>query len=276
MVDEEEMDDEDEDSEPSNKYDKTNWSKTNTGIFCELAVEQMRLGNCPSGKMNTRGYKEMVQKFKERTNLNHAPKQFRNRWTQCKKLYTFYKFTMSQSGLGRKPNGAIRALEKWWKKTLRYSGFLKKFQLDSSECMKFSKFIPHYIDELHEMYHNVVVDGTSSTIAGDVNEEEEYEEEDELEAEEDGNDVDASPLSNSSRKRSSSTKDTTSKGEDNEIEQSLKLARECGATDGTEEFFMAIELFATRYNRTVFANINKNEARLTWLKMKCIGNKSSY
>nr|TKW28499.1 hypothetical protein SEVIR_3G327700v2 [Setaria viridis] len=166
---------------------------------------------------------------------------------------------MPQSGLGKKPNG----------------------------CKKFEKFIPHYIDHLHELLHN-----------DEYAEDEVY-----AEGEEEGNDVDACPMSNSSRKRSSNTKDTTSspskKGKnqflnifkglidtmqagsfedtntmrDYEIQQSLMLARECGATDESEEIFMATELFATRYNRTIFANIKTNEARLKWLQIKCARNK---
>nr|TKV94554.1 hypothetical protein SEVIR_9G303033v2 [Setaria viridis] len=343
LVDDEDIDDEDVDSLPSNNYDKANWSAENTSIFCELCVEQMRLGNSPGGKINARGYKEIARKFNERTGLNHAPKQFRNRWTTCKKLYEFYKFVMSQSGLGRKANGAILASDEWWEENLKFF---------SSECQLFSRYMPDYVDDLQEMYQKVVVDGNSSTIAGnvvaegiDLDNEVIDLPEDDVTLPDDAPEEYASPLSNSSRKRSSSTKDTaisppkkgknqflnifkglvhTMKADSSEDSESIKLkqrdmelrlkqkememkqrememkqrememkqramemeyrrkneemagyevqecinkAIECGAAEGTEEFFVAIELFRDKYNRMVFSQMKSNEARFTWLHM---------
>ncbi|RCV17929.1 hypothetical protein SETIT_3G259900v2 [Setaria italica] len=276
-VDEEEMDEEDVDSFPS--YDKANWSAENTSIFCELSVEQMRLGNCPGGKMNSRGYKEIARKFKERINLNHAPKQFRNRWTTCKKLYEFHKFAMSQSGLGRKANGAILADEEWWKTNIK-----------SSECMIFSRYMPHYIDDLQEMYQKVVVDGSSSTVAGDV-----PEEAIDLDLIAVARGVvaqkiqhlgllhtvkaDSSEDSNSIRvkmelklKQREMEMEYRRKEKEMEMQERWKIQeREDYEID--QCINMARDLFATRYNRTIFFKINTNESRLTWLKMKCIRNK---
>ncbi|KAG8064661.1 hypothetical protein GUJ93_ZPchr0004g38762 [Zizania palustris] len=197
---------------------------------------------------------------------------------------------MAQSGLGRAPNGAIIADEDWWK----------------THTEVLSSTINYFV--ILEMFHGVIVDGTTSTILGGVNIDEggaEYE--DDLE---DG--IDNSPLSNNSRKRGSSTTDTatsppkksknsffkmfkgfidtmqagssqdtntirvkeeikmelrmkqkeieiefrrkqkeiemeerrkTQEKEDQEIELCITLAQECGATDETEEFYMATKLF---------------------------------
>nr|TKV95609.1 hypothetical protein SEVIR_9G374500v2 [Setaria viridis] len=85
---------------------------------------------------------------------------------------------MAQSGLGRASNGAIIANEDW--------------------CRRHTE----------EMFHSVIVDGTSSTIPGCVNEDEDVaEDEEDLE---DGSCIQNSPMSNSSRKRGSGTVDTAS------------------------------------------------------------------
>ncbi|KAG8059814.1 hypothetical protein GUJ93_ZPchr0002g25834 [Zizania palustris] len=69
-----------------------------------------------------------------------------------------------------------------------------------AECKKFKLGIPAYIEFLHEMFHGVAVDGRTSCIAGDGNED------DLANEEEDG--TQNSPLSSTSRKRGSSTVDT--------------------------------------------------------------------
>jgi excinuclease UvrABC helicase subunit UvrB len=52
-----------------------------------------------------------------------------------------------------------------------------------------------------------------------------------------------------------------------EIKSCLSMAKECGATGETDEFFMATILFLKKYNRTVFCKFTTNEGRLGWLKM---------
>lgn len=49
--------------------DKANWTEANTYVFCELAVEQIRAGNCPNGTMSNRGYKIIAQIFFEKSGL---------------------------------------------------------------------------------------------------------------------------------------------------------------------------------------------------------------
>ncbi|KAG8083806.1 hypothetical protein GUJ93_ZPchr0010g7644 [Zizania palustris] len=185
-----------------------------------------------------------------------------------------------------------------------------------AECKKFKLGIPAYIEFLHEMFHGVAVDGRTSCIAGDGNED------DLANEEEDG--TQNSPLSSTSRKRGSSTVDTATspskknksplfkvfKGlidtlqatnnseantlvqlnmkkeelrrkareeeveqkrkereqEDHDIEQCLTMAIECGATEDTDEYYMATQLFEKPYNRTVFCKFKTNEGRLGWLK----------
>ncbi|CAN6381401.1 unnamed protein product [Urochloa humidicola] len=53
-----------------------------------------------------------------------------------------------------------------------------------------------------------------------------------------------------------------------DIDKCMELVRAAGATDDSEEFYVALELFEIEYKRTVFKRIAP-EARLSWLK-RCV------
>jgi len=46
----------------------------------------------------------------------------------------------------------------------------------------------------------------------------------------------------------------------------MKLAKECGAAEGSDEHFMATKLFVKAENRAIFLTFETNEGRLNWLK----------
>ncbi|CAA0805973.1 Unknown protein [Striga hermonthica] len=246
--------------------------------------------------MKNSAYKVIAQKYFEKTKLRHEPKQFKNRFSQCKTMYQWLKWADGETGLGRRENGAIIADDEWWDKHTK-----KKY----SECKKFKRFMPTYLDQLAEMFHGTTVDGRSSCIPGE------------------SDDCDdgtlRSPSSSSSRKRKSSTTDTATspvkkhksamvkcmKGlidtiqaanntdvdvakqiqdhitkrkleakqleeqqVEEKIERCMELVKECGATEETEEFYVATMLFAKKYHRTVFLKLTTNAGRMAWLK-KC-------
>nr|TKW39018.1 hypothetical protein SEVIR_1G151200v2 [Setaria viridis] len=98
----------------------------------------------------------------------------------------YMKELQKQSGLGRKADGTVSTPDWWWKQNAK----------------------------LEEMFHDVVVDGSTSYVVG-VEEKEEQDGEDveEEDAEQDGlfHDFEDSPISNNNRKRgsSNSTRSTT-------------------------------------------------------------------
>ncbi|KAL6838378.1 hypothetical protein ACP4OV_031784 [Aristida adscensionis] len=289
---------EDDNISQSKTYDKASWTnENNTYIFCELAVDQIRAGERPNGQMTPRGWKEVQKKFREKAGLYHEIRQFKNRWTQCRILWSFHDMTLKNTGLGRNPNGTLIADDDWWNKHTK-----KK-----PECKKFRKFIPAYINFLKEMYQGWTVDGHSSCIPGmngDGDENAADNEEGE-EADEDAHDYN-SPLSISSRKRGHCTTtstvtspskrqknpasdsalkkpknamvkamkgliDTIQAGNtqeqnnvrmaseqkrmeeqqsDQEIRSCLRMAKESGASEETDEYCAATQLFEKKYNRT--------------------------
>lgn len=150
--------------------------------------------------MSTRGYNIIKEEFFSKSGLRHDRKQFKNRWTQCKNMYSFWLFLNSQSGLGRRTYGTIVASESFWKIHTE----------KCTECRKFQYGVPTYMDHLAEMFHGIVVDGSSSCIPGDA-----HGRQQEICDEEQGEDEYGERFLNSStpssgRKRCSSTTDTTS------------------------------------------------------------------
>lgn len=55
------------------------------------------------------------------------------------------------------------------------------------------------------------------------------------------------------------------------IDRCLDMATECGASEETEEFFMATKLFEKEYNRNIFCKLTTSESRFLWLRRWCKG-----
>jgi hypothetical protein len=58
-----------------------------------------------------------------------------------------------------------------------------------------------------------------------------------------------------------------------DMQNCINLAMDCGATEDTYEFLMATELFEKKHNQIVFTTIKTKEGMLRWLKWKCQRNK---
>lgn len=96
-------------------FDKADWNSVNNEVFCELCVAEARAGNRPNGYLTTRAYKNISDKFYQRTGLCHSRIQLKNRWDSLKGLYTFWLWLNNHTGLGRAANGSMVASENFWK-----------------------------------------------------------------------------------------------------------------------------------------------------------------
>uniref|UniRef100_A0A0E0MGA9 Myb/SANT-like domain-containing protein n=1 Tax=Oryza punctata TaxID=4537 RepID=A0A0E0MGA9_ORYPU len=135
-VDDDEEDDEDEIDENGQRttHDKATWTEENTYIFCEIACEELRAGNCIEGTWTTRGYQNIKEKFYQRTGLRHRTKQVKNKFTTIKNIYVAWLWLSSQTGLGRGPIGEIIASDAWWKENVKdNSGDEEGTDLESSD-----------------------------------------------------------------------------------------------------------------------------------------------
>ena len=69
--------------------------------------------------MARRGWNNIQKGFQLKTGINLSIKQLKNRWPQCKVLYTFWNKIQNDSGLGRRPDDTIIASAAWWKRELQ-------------------------------------------------------------------------------------------------------------------------------------------------------------
>ncbi|XP_037474192.1 uncharacterized protein LOC119350475 [Triticum dicoccoides] len=293
---------------PQPKKGETNWTDENTYILCELACEEIEDGNFTAKVWTSQGYKNMKEKYYQKTKLWHPGREVKNKIQNLKGVYNDWVWLQQQTGCGRGEHGEITATTAWWEREIKSRPNLKKFR----------KGNPEYIGLLHEMFHEVAVDGTSAYVPGTA---------DDTEANDDDDDEDGSPMSTSTCKRGASSVDFRStassplkkikmnmengktKGPflrtlkeittrmDKEAETSntilqaivdqgkekakrseerkvavatcQQLTIECGAAEESIEYFVACDLFKDKHNRFVFQNMKTPEARLIWLKRWC-------
>ena len=96
-------------------------TEQNTFILCEIAVEELRDGNCVKGVWITRGYQNLKDKYFERAGLKHTTKQIKNRFTTLKRWYVAWVWLGCQTGKGFRENGEIAASTAWWNQKISVS-----------------------------------------------------------------------------------------------------------------------------------------------------------
>ena len=76
----------------------------------------MKKGNTSNGTMARRGYECMQELYENQVGLRHDLKEPKNRYSQLKTMYNFYKWALNQIGVGRQANGGIDAPLSWWER----------------------------------------------------------------------------------------------------------------------------------------------------------------
>jgi hypothetical protein len=98
-----------------NRTDRAAWSIKTTTTFYQLYCEQMNLGYCPQGKMTKWGWKNMIEAFYQKEKVVHDNKIFGHKYRELKKMWLKQrKLQLSQTGLGRNPDGSVAASDGWW------------------------------------------------------------------------------------------------------------------------------------------------------------------
>ncbi|XP_034594582.1 uncharacterized protein [Setaria viridis] len=118
--------------------------------------------------MSAKGYKIIEEKYYLQTGLKHERRQLRNRLGGLKTLYTFWKALWTNSGLGKDSDGNVVASDEWWEENTKGKKWEYKKQAGA----------PEYIDQLEEIFHESVVDGSTSfnpSVDEDQEEQEEQE-----------------------------------------------------------------------------------------------------
>jgi hypothetical protein len=89
----------------------------------------MQKGNTSNGTMTRRGYDNLREFYEQQTSLRHNLKCVKNRYSQLKTMYSFYKWALDQTGVGRQANGGLDALLSWWERHTKVIFVLNYFFL---------------------------------------------------------------------------------------------------------------------------------------------------
>jgi hypothetical protein len=71
--------------------DNVDWNEENTRLLCELFAKQVRAHNHSGTHLNRTRYKNVMEKFKERTGLDYSKMQFKNKWDKMRREYANWK-----------------------------------------------------------------------------------------------------------------------------------------------------------------------------------------
>lgn len=80
--------------------DSADWNEDNTALVCELFAEQVKAHNRSGTHLNKTGYKNVMDKFKEKTGLSYTKMQFKNKWDKMRIEYTNWKKTIEGNWFG--------------------------------------------------------------------------------------------------------------------------------------------------------------------------------
>ncbi|KAI4996599.1 hypothetical protein ZWY2020_051519 [Hordeum vulgare] len=252
------------------------WDAYRVRVFCDICMEEVNNNNRDGGFLSKKGYENLERKFYEKVGEKLVRKQFKNKWDQLKKEYTWWMELLNATGLGWDPQTkTMDADDDWWKIHLEMR----------PDHAKFRNGPPPNLEQQDVMFRKAHVTGESAAIAG----------------QETGGGKEAPILLEDDRGTSSKItgKRKFGAGEGNEKEspfftvynnalntlvsrnegssstkadkvptmkEFLATVRECGVSEGTDIMFTASKLAMNRDSREVFAAFATNEGRLDWLQ----------
>ncbi|KQK16033.2 hypothetical protein BRADI_1g26386v3, partial [Brachypodium distachyon] len=241
----------------------------NSRIITELFVEQVRLGNRPNTHLTPTTYEE---KYKQ--------SQLKNRWDKLKGDYSIFKRLKIQTGWGWDiEKNTVRQDAEWWKKAKK----------DILGCGKFKKQ-----ENLKIMFEDITSDGTdhwnptsgvpppsSEALANALNVDDIHDlDNEDTEMQRSPGNAGAS----TSVKRLGKFEQITRIGDvvvqlqssfesfiraddASSVKTVMDAVIECGANEGSDEHYIATELFAKRDLREIFMHMSVG-SRLPWLRRK--------
>ncbi|PAN13311.1 hypothetical protein PAHAL_2G327700 [Panicum hallii] len=282
--------------------ENADWNEENTRLLCELFAEQVRAHNRSGTHLNRTGYKNVMEKFKEMTELDYSKLQFKNKWDKMRKEYGNWKRLSRETGLGWDPvKKTYTAPDAWWKKENKvYKGIAKfkdgPLQHEDLKTIMFED-IRNTGDD-HWSPSSGAAPNTQDTEPDD-DKDEDYEAN---EASDDCHEISPEPSKGkrpapTSRKdkgkkpktsgghwvqdqltklvsmseRSTASCESLARREDTSgcsIKDVMILVRECGAVPGSKEHFIASQVFIKRAEREMFMTLETPEERFQWLTMK--------
>ncbi|KAE8797423.1 L10-interacting MYB domain-containing protein-like [Hordeum vulgare] len=120
-------------------------------------MEEVNNNNRDGGCLSKKGYENLERKFYEKVGEKLVRKQFKNKWDQLKKEYTWWMELLNATGLGWDPQTkTMDADDDWWKIHLEMR----------PDHAKFRNGPPPNLEQQDVMFRKAHVTGESAAIAG--------------------------------------------------------------------------------------------------------------
>ncbi|XBI78160.1 hypothetical protein VPH35_087898 [Triticum aestivum] len=257
----------------------------------------------PSTHLTPSAYDEVGKEFLMRTGLEYTPKQVRNKWTKLKHEYnTFKKLKLRETGGGWDfEKNIVKQDNEWWKKAkvdFPGCGNLKKHGLRNEEGLRIL-FEDISVDGTdHWNPASGLPPPSSSALKTALN----VDEITDLDLEDDTEEQPSQTVASSSKVRlgvtipeknkkpktaqvmqeeirkitsiaqasHTSFQSFLKKDETVSIASTMDLVNDCGVIDGTDEHFIATELFLKREQREMFLHMT-SDSRKGWLRRRTFG-----
>nr|XP_025882369.1 L10-interacting MYB domain-containing protein isoform X2 [Oryza sativa Japonica Group] len=282
------------------------WIDEHTTIVCQLFAQQVVKGNRPNTHLNSVGYDEVIQLFRQITGIELSKRQLRNKWDKMKPDFVAWqKLMRQQTGTGwDHSRGVIVMDDEWWRKAKK----------DIPGCGKFRKKPLQNVDDLNIMFSDIINDASDhwnpmsenpiipEHMTEEVQEDNLVVDDEEVQETpmEEMNDEaqechEVSPSIGIGKRRSRAVLDkgkkskigtalviqeqitkiaesassfTSKKSNEVTVQQIMDLVLDCGADYGSDEHFIAIELFVKKDQRDMFMTLPNKEFRFNWLRRK--------
>ncbi|KAL7207648.1 hypothetical protein ACSBR1_029571 [Camellia fascicularis] len=126
---------------------KCQFDSDNAKLFLQLVIAEMDVGNQQPYGLSMTGYKNIANKFLDKTGLLHSTKQMKNKFDNLKKDWAAWKklenATQGLTGLGYdQETGLFRAPDHWW----------AKMQAMNNRCAKFKTKPLKHLELMERVY----------------------------------------------------------------------------------------------------------------------------
>ncbi|PUZ70658.1 hypothetical protein GQ55_2G251300 [Panicum hallii var. hallii] len=285
--------------------DNADWNEENTKLLCELFAEQVTAHNRSGTHLNKSGYKNVMEKFKDKTELNYSKMQFKNKWDKMRREYANWKRLVKETGLGwDNEKKTYKAPDSRWKQLNKDYPGISKFK---DGPLQFEELKTIMFEDIRNSGddHWAPSSGAAPTNQQDAEADEAEDKDEDYEANEASDDCEEyspepskgkrpapsnrkdkgkkpkssgghwvqkelSKLVTLSERSTASCESLARKDESSgcSIRDVMTLVRECGAVPGTKEHFIASQVFVKRAEREMFMTLEMPEERFQWLTMK--------
>ncbi|XP_025806065.1 L10-interacting MYB domain-containing protein-like isoform X1 [Panicum hallii] len=285
--------------------DNADWNDENTRLVCELFAEQVTAHNRSGTHLNKSGYKNVMEKFKDKTGLDYSRRQFKNKWDKMRREYANWKRLVKETGLGwDNEKKTYTAPDSRWKQLNKDYPGINKFK---DGPLQFEELKTIMFEDIRNSGddHWAPSSGAAPASQQDADPDEADDRDEDCDDNEASDDCDEyspepsrgkrpapanrkdkgkkpktsgghwvqkelSKLVSLSARSTASCESLAKKDESSgcSIKDVMALVRECGAVPGTKEHFIASQVFVKRAEREMFLTLETPEERFQWLSMK--------